>query len=269
MVTPFPDDINLSARLEGFNKTVGTRCMVSEKIAEKIRGFLLLRDLMPILVVGKLEPVLVSELVGIRPGIVPEKFLESKETVIDGRAVDLPNNGNNNLKYRISSGVGSVDDDNQSAYSEQSAVSNMAMSATTIGEDGLPTTTRRKRKIINDKKAHITALRCLKNSMKHTQSVLIASDLEVKFVTEYNEALEKFRNGDAMGCETILKRLRNEYPVFYDDTGNATTKVEELKNRCSAAIMTAELSTVKLEAMCTRCKDSTSLQDFVYVATEK
>jgi adenylate cyclase len=58
------DNVNLASRLEGTNKTFGTRLIISESTYEAVRNEMLGRELDLIRVKGKLKPVKIFELVG-------------------------------------------------------------------------------------------------------------------------------------------------------------------------------------------------------------
>lgn len=265
------DEINLSARLESFNKQAGTRVMYSESIASKVKDFLLLRSLMPIQVVGKEEPVMVYEAVGVRPGIVPEKFLEAKEVI--GEAGGKANTGTNTENCSQQSWVNAADARSVNSLGGGSQVNDPDSPSHPQQAQG-----RSRRAIrVNQDKAFITALRCLKRSMGHKNASLVATDLEVRFVTEYSSAVDAFCAGDAVGCARTLSRLRVEYPMFFDTTAGYVVsqfiqdpdELQRYRKRCSASIITAEYSAKKLETLCEKCKNSTSMRDFVFRADEK
>jgi adenylate cyclase len=58
------DNVNLASRLEGTNKTFGTRLIISENTYQEVRSEMLVRELDLIRVKGKLKPVKIFELVG-------------------------------------------------------------------------------------------------------------------------------------------------------------------------------------------------------------
>lgn len=58
------DNVNLTSRLEGLNKTFGTRLIISESTFEAVRGKMLVRELDLIRVKGKKRPVKIYELLG-------------------------------------------------------------------------------------------------------------------------------------------------------------------------------------------------------------
>ncbi len=62
--TVMGDTVNLAARLEGANKTYGTYIMIAEDTYEQVKGYVEVRELDLLRVVGKEEPVRVYELLG-------------------------------------------------------------------------------------------------------------------------------------------------------------------------------------------------------------
>jgi len=62
--TVMGDNVNLASRLEGTNKTFGTRLIISENTYQAVQSEMLVRELDLIRVKGKLKPVKIYELVG-------------------------------------------------------------------------------------------------------------------------------------------------------------------------------------------------------------
>jgi len=58
------DNVNLASRLEGTNKTFGTRLIISESTYQSVRNEMLVRELDLIRVKGKTQPVKIFELLG-------------------------------------------------------------------------------------------------------------------------------------------------------------------------------------------------------------
>jgi adenylate cyclase len=70
------DEVNLTSRLEGANKLFGTQIMISESTYLEAKDRLVVREIGPIRVVGKVRPVRVYELIGIK-GEVDEAATEA------------------------------------------------------------------------------------------------------------------------------------------------------------------------------------------------
>ncbi|KPJ53865.1 hypothetical protein AMJ39_03005 [candidate division TA06 bacterium DG_24] len=68
------DNVNLGSRLEGINKLYGTNIIISEFTRKELDGRLVLRELDKVRVKGKLEPVIIYELIG--EGKQPPEMLE-------------------------------------------------------------------------------------------------------------------------------------------------------------------------------------------------
>jgi adenylate cyclase len=62
--TIMSDNVNLASRLEGTNKTFGTRLIISENTYQAVRKDMQVRELDLIRVKGKQKPVKIFELVG-------------------------------------------------------------------------------------------------------------------------------------------------------------------------------------------------------------
>jgi len=62
--TVMGDNVNLASRLEGTNKTFGTRLIISESTYHAVQKEMLVRELDLIRVKGKVKPVKIFELVG-------------------------------------------------------------------------------------------------------------------------------------------------------------------------------------------------------------
>jgi class 3 adenylate cyclase len=67
--TVIGDPVNLAARLEAFNRQMGTRVMVSEFVANHLQSKVCLRLLCRVSVVGKSQPVCVFEPRGVNPHV--------------------------------------------------------------------------------------------------------------------------------------------------------------------------------------------------------
>ncbi len=70
--TVIGDAVNLGSRMEGANKTYGTRIMISERTHELVKDELLCRELDYLIVKGKTQPIRVYELIGDRKDIQDE-----------------------------------------------------------------------------------------------------------------------------------------------------------------------------------------------------
>lgn len=68
--TVIGDNVNLASRLEGMNKLYGTNIIISEKVHKEVSNELLCRELDIVQVRGKVEPVVIYELMG-RKGVPP------------------------------------------------------------------------------------------------------------------------------------------------------------------------------------------------------
>jgi adenylate cyclase len=64
--TVIGDSVNLASRLEGANKEYGTRIMVSERTYDAVRSEILGRQVDRMAVVGRSQPVVTYELLGLR-----------------------------------------------------------------------------------------------------------------------------------------------------------------------------------------------------------
>ena len=64
--TVIGDSVNLASRLEGANKEYGTRIMVSERTYDAVRSEILGRQVDRMAVVGRSQPVVTYELLGVR-----------------------------------------------------------------------------------------------------------------------------------------------------------------------------------------------------------
>ena len=71
--TVIGDAVNLGSRLEGANKTYGTRIMISERTYELIKNELLCRELDHLVVKGKTKPIRVFELIADRADGIGEQ----------------------------------------------------------------------------------------------------------------------------------------------------------------------------------------------------
>ncbi|MBI3399725.1 MAG: adenylate/guanylate cyclase domain-containing protein [Deltaproteobacteria bacterium] len=60
------DNVNLASRLEGLNKLYGTNIVISERVNREIKGELFCRELDIVQVKGKVKPVAIYELMGVR-----------------------------------------------------------------------------------------------------------------------------------------------------------------------------------------------------------
>jgi adenylate cyclase len=81
--TAMGDSVNLASRLEGANKHYGTTAMISENTYNNAKDHIEVRKLDKIRVIGKTEPIIVYELLGMK-GTLPQKVYD---------AIDLYNKG--------------------------------------------------------------------------------------------------------------------------------------------------------------------------------
>jgi adenylate cyclase len=80
--TVIGDAVNLGSRLEGANKTYGTRVLISEATDRLAADAVETRELDTVLVVGKTEPQRIFELLG-RKGEVARERLEMRDAFIE------------------------------------------------------------------------------------------------------------------------------------------------------------------------------------------
>ena len=83
--TVMGDTVNLASRLEGANKTYGSRILINEHAAEMVGESIELREIDSILVVGKSDPQRVFEVLG-RKGQVPDEQLSRRASFAAGLA---------------------------------------------------------------------------------------------------------------------------------------------------------------------------------------
>jgi adenylate cyclase len=76
------DTVNLASRLEGANKTYGTRALVSEATSRSAADLVETREIDTALVVGKTEPQRIFELLG-RKGEVASERLTLRDAYIE------------------------------------------------------------------------------------------------------------------------------------------------------------------------------------------
>ncbi len=76
--TAMGDSVNLASRLEGANKFYGTTAMISENTYNNVKDDVDVRKLDKIRVVGKSEPIVIYELLGMK-GTLPQKVYEAVE----------------------------------------------------------------------------------------------------------------------------------------------------------------------------------------------
>jgi hypothetical protein len=72
--TVIGDTVNLASRLEGANKTCGTRALVSEMTNRFVADLVETREIDQVLVVGKTEPERIFELLGRKVEVASERL---------------------------------------------------------------------------------------------------------------------------------------------------------------------------------------------------
>jgi len=82
--TVIGDAVNLGSRIEGANKTYGTRIMVSERTQELVKNEMLCRELDLLIVKGKTKPIRVFELVGEKSSGIAQSILQAIEIYCNG-----------------------------------------------------------------------------------------------------------------------------------------------------------------------------------------
>ena len=81
--TAMGDSVNLASRLEGANKFYGTTAMISENTYNNVKDAVDVRKLDTIRVIGKTEPIVIYELLGIK-GTLPQKVYDAVEFYNNG-----------------------------------------------------------------------------------------------------------------------------------------------------------------------------------------
>jgi len=81
--TAMGDSVNLASRLEGANKFYGTTAMISENTYSNAKDFIDVRKLDIIRVIGKTEPIIIYELLGMK-GTLPQKVYDAIELYNSG-----------------------------------------------------------------------------------------------------------------------------------------------------------------------------------------
>jgi adenylate cyclase len=80
--TSIGDTVNLAARLEGANKTYGTKTLISEAVHDKVKESYLCREIDLLTVKGKRQPVRIFEILQARKGAAPK--LEQIRKLFEG-----------------------------------------------------------------------------------------------------------------------------------------------------------------------------------------
>jgi adenylate cyclase len=81
--TSIGDTVNLAARLEGANKTYGTKTLVSEAVYDKVKMIYLCREIDRLTVKGKTKPVRIYELLQLKKD-ASEKLVSIKKVYEEG-----------------------------------------------------------------------------------------------------------------------------------------------------------------------------------------
>ena len=80
--TSIGDTVNLAARLEGANKTYGTKTLITEAVYDKVKDAYLCREIDLLTVKGKRQPVRIFEVLQVRKGAAPK--LEQIRKLFEG-----------------------------------------------------------------------------------------------------------------------------------------------------------------------------------------
>ena len=81
--TAMGDSVNLASRLEGANKWYNTTAMISENTYNNVKEDVDVRKLDTIRVIGKTEPIVIYELLGMK-GTLPQKIYDTIELYNNG-----------------------------------------------------------------------------------------------------------------------------------------------------------------------------------------
>lgn len=84
--TSIGDTVNLAARLEGANKTYGTKSLITETVYQKVAGEYLCREIDLLTVKGKTQPVRIYELIQ-EKAVAGPKLVSMKEVFEEGLAL--------------------------------------------------------------------------------------------------------------------------------------------------------------------------------------
>jgi len=84
--TAMGDSVNLASRLEGANKVYGTTAMISENTYNNVKDDVETRKLDKIRVIGKTEPIVIFELLGMK-NTLPQKVYDAIELYNSGMAM--------------------------------------------------------------------------------------------------------------------------------------------------------------------------------------
>ncbi|PKL17685.1 MAG: hypothetical protein CVV49_09850 [Spirochaetae bacterium HGW-Spirochaetae-5] len=96
--TAMGDSVNLASRLEGANKHYGTTAMISENTYNNVKDYVDVRKLDKIRVVGKSEPIVIYELLGMK-GSLPQKVYDAVELYNNGMDMFSEHQWKKALKY--------------------------------------------------------------------------------------------------------------------------------------------------------------------------
>ena len=81
--TAIGDDVNLAARLEGVNKTYGTRILIGENTRMRLGPEFIVREIDTITVMGKAKAIRIFELMGLAGDPIDQDGIKTYETALD------------------------------------------------------------------------------------------------------------------------------------------------------------------------------------------
>lgn len=254
--------VNLASRLEGFNKQMGTRLMISDDLACRVQFLAVLRLLIAAQVVGMEEPVRVWEVVGLKPNAAAQDIDE--ELSSRGNSLSFTNRSRQNSSDKIVGAAGARRHSGDGIAARVAGSNSGNRNADTASNNSSETRGSSNNTKVDSRFVLSNRLSTKRTTKQlvcavahHHHASLVATDLETAFCEQFSRVARHFCEGEAAPCLDGLAELRSKHEVFFTGTEADLRALHPgMKHRCEGTFVHADKSAKILQMQCKLARDA-------------